>query len=73
ADEDLPLDFNAFLTAGGRVNYVRLALVLARSPGRIRAVLRFQRRVKAAADRLAEVLLKVLACVAPQPGPKHES
>jgi uridine phosphorylase len=60
ADEDLPLNFNRLLTAGLRLNYATLAWTLARSPAKIAALARFQRRVKTAAENLASVLLRVL-------------
>lgn len=72
ADEDLPLDFNRFLTDDLRLNYARLAVALARSPGKIRRLLRFQRRAKAAAERLAAVLLAVLPVEAPASGPGRQ-
>lgn len=60
ADEDLPLDFNALMTAGGRLSGPRLALAVAAKPWRIPALLRLGRNSKLAAERLAEVLAAVL-------------
>jgi adenosylhomocysteine nucleosidase len=56
ADEDLPLDFNRLLTAEQRMSYGKLAVTLAASPGKVRALLGLRRQTRAAADRLAEVL-----------------
>ena len=61
AEEDLPLDFNQLLTEDCRVNYRKLAWRLARAPGRIPALLRFQRQTRLAARRLGEVLQGLLA------------
>ena len=59
AREDLPLDFNQLLTPEHRIHAGKLAVALARSPGRIGALLAFRQRTQAAAERLAEVLLTV--------------
>ena len=56
ADENLPLDFNLFMTAEQRVHYGRLILALMMSPSRIPAILRLQRQTQLAARRLAAVL-----------------
>jgi len=56
ADVDLPLDFNALMTADHRMDYGRLAWHLVRSPGRVPGLMRFQRELSAAANRLAGVL-----------------
>lgn len=60
AEEDLPLDFNALMTSDYRLNFLRLAGRLARSPGKIPELMRFQKRANFAADRLAETLQRVL-------------
>ncbi|MBU6399147.1 MAG: hypothetical protein KGS61_02415 [Verrucomicrobia bacterium] len=60
ADEDLPLDFNRLMTRSRRMNYLKLAGALFRSPGRIRSLLKLQRQCRAAAESLARVLLLVL-------------
>ena len=62
ADENLPLDFNALLTADQQLNYPRLVLALLTSPSRIPALLRLQRQTQLAARRLAEVLLRLVPC-----------
>jgi adenosylhomocysteine nucleosidase len=60
ANEDLPLDFNMLSKADQSLNYARLALAIAKSPGKIPALLRLRKNCKFAAERLAEVLHKVL-------------
>ena len=60
ADEDLPLDFNRFMTSDQRMNYLGLAAALVRTPGKVAALLRLQKRSATAAEKLAQVLLKVL-------------
>jgi len=61
ANENLPLDFNRLLDAEQNLRYGRLALMLLASPGKIRALLGFQKQTKAAADGLAGVLKKVIS------------
>lgn len=56
ADEDLPLDFNRFLTVEHRLRRGKLALAVLKSPGKIAAMLTLQQRTRAAAQRLATVL-----------------
>lgn len=58
ANEDLPLDFNALVTADGRPRPLPFALALLRKPHKIAELIRFQKRISAAAERLAEVLVK---------------
>lgn len=60
ADDDLPLDFNALLTPAGRLSLPRLALAVAARPGRIPALLRLGRSSRRAAERLADVVGRVL-------------
>jgi len=55
AEENLPLDFNRYLTAAGRMAWGRFALALALSPGRIPALRHFPKQTRRAAERLAEV------------------
>ena len=64
AGEDLPLDFNELATAEHKMDYRKLALALVKSPGKISALLRLQKQSHAAAIKLAEVLVPVLAQVA---------
>ena len=61
ADEDLPLDFNRLLTPDQRMNYGRLAVVLAKAPGKIAGLRRLQRQSKIAAQTLARTLAGVAA------------
>lgn len=56
AAEDLPLDFNALMTRRQRINFAKLAWVLAIHPGKIPQLLRFQKQTVFAARRLGEVL-----------------
>ncbi len=60
AGEDLPLDFNQLMTADQRMDYAKLVVALVKSPGRVSALLRLQKQSAEAAQRLAEVLNKVL-------------
>jgi adenosylhomocysteine nucleosidase len=60
ADEALPLDFGALMKPDDSLDFVRLALTLVKSPGKIPELMRFQGRVRVAADRLAAVLVTVL-------------
>ena len=61
ANQDLPLDFNFLMDVEQDLSYAKLALALARSPRKICALLELQKQTQAAAERLAEVLAKVLA------------
>jgi adenosylhomocysteine nucleosidase len=63
ATENLPLDFNALMTADQRLNYPKLMLTLLTSPMKIPALLRLQRQTQFAARNLADVLSKlILSC-----------
>jgi len=59
ASEDLPLDFNALSKPDKSLDYGKLFWAIARSPGKIGALMQLQKRTKFAAERLAEVLTKV--------------
>jgi adenosylhomocysteine nucleosidase len=61
ANEDLPLDFNQLMTAKQKLSYGKLALTLAKSPGKIGALLRLQKEGEAAAGKLAVVLGRITA------------
>lgn len=61
ASEDLPLDFNQLLTPEQRLDGRKLALMLAKSPSKIPALLRLQKQSAAAANQLALTLAKCLA------------
>jgi adenosylhomocysteine nucleosidase len=56
AGEDLPLNFNALAKPDMSLNYGKLILAIAKSPGKISALMELQKRAKFAAERLAEVL-----------------
>jgi len=60
ASEDLPLDFNALSKADKSIDFGKLAWAIAKSPGKIGALLELQKKTRFAAERLAEVLVKVL-------------
>jgi adenosylhomocysteine nucleosidase len=60
AGEDLPLDFNQIARHDLSLDYLKLALAIARSPGKIRALMRLQRQTQTAAENLAQVLAKLL-------------
>jgi hypothetical protein len=56
ASDDLPLDFNRLMTDDQQMNYLKLAMTLAKSPARTIQLLAFQRQCRLAADNLAQVL-----------------
>ncbi len=60
AGDDLPLDFNALMNANDEIDYLKLARTVAFAPGRIPALLRFQRQTNAAALALADALHRSL-------------
>lgn len=59
ADEDLPLDFNRFLTTGDTIDYPRLVLWTATRPSVMMKLLSWRRRLNFAANKLARVLVAV--------------
>lgn len=61
ANEDLPLDFNRLVDAEHRMQWGKLAFALLRSPGRIPELMRFQKRVQAAAKNLGQALEQITA------------
>jgi adenosylhomocysteine nucleosidase len=59
ASEDLPLDFNALAKPDKNLDFGKLFLAIARSPGKIPALMQLQKKTKFAAEQLAEVLAKI--------------
>ena len=59
AHEDLPLDFNQLSKPDLSLDFGKLLWAIAKSPGKIPALLRLQKNSSAAAQRLADVLVKV--------------
>ncbi len=59
ANENLPLDFNALAKPDKSLDFGKLAWAIARSPGKIGALLKLQKQTRFAAERLAEVLSKI--------------
>ncbi len=57
ANEDLPIDFNELMTSDQKMSCAKLAMSLVKSPGKIGALRRLQQESKAAAERLAQVLI----------------
>jgi len=60
AQEDLPLDFNLLSNPDQSLNFGKLAWAIMKSPGKIPALLRLQKNTSFAAQRLAEVLARVV-------------
>lgn len=61
ANEDLPLDFNALAKPDKSLDFGKLAWAIARSPGKIGALMALQRKTSFAAQQLAAVLVKVIS------------
>ena len=59
AHEDLPLDFNALSKPDKNLDFGKLAWVIAKSPGKIGALLKLRKNTRFAAEQLAEVLGKI--------------
>jgi adenosylhomocysteine nucleosidase len=60
ANEDLPLDFNALSKPDKNLDFGKLFLAIARSPGKIPALMQLQKKTKFAAEQLAAVLAKII-------------
>lgn len=60
AHETLPLDFNQLSRPDMNLDYGKLAWAIAKSPKKIGALLKLQKRCQFAAERLAEVLVKII-------------
>jgi adenosylhomocysteine nucleosidase len=63
AHEDLPLDFNALMTADQKISIPKLAGALVKSPRSVPRLLELQRNTRLAARRLAAVLHGLLGNV----------
>jgi nucleoside phosphorylase len=59
ADEDLPVDFNRFITAGDTIDFPRLVLWTAIRPAVMMKLLSWRRQLRVAANRLARVLIAI--------------
>lgn len=59
AAEDLPLDFNALAKPDQSLDFGKLALAIAKSPGKIGALMRLGKNTKFAAQQLAAVLAEI--------------
>ena len=59
ANEDLPLDFNALAKPDKNLDFGKLAWAIAKSPGKIGALMELRKKTKFAAERLAGVLAKI--------------
>ena len=60
AGEDLPLDFNALAKPDKNLDFGKLAWAIAKSPGKIGALMELQKKTKFAAEQLAAVLSKII-------------
>jgi len=63
ANEDLPLDFNALMTADQELSFPKLALALMKSPGSIPRLRELQRNTQLASEKLAEVLVALFGAL----------
>lgn len=61
AHEDLPLDFNALAKADKSIDFGKLFLAIAKSPNKIPQLMQLQKKTKFAAERLADVLGKIIS------------
>jgi adenosylhomocysteine nucleosidase len=60
ANEDLPLDFNLLAKPDKSLDFGKIFLAVAKSPGKIGALMELQRKTKFAAERLAGVLGEII-------------
>jgi len=60
ADQDLPLDFNKFLTPDKSMDMSKLMMAVAKAPWKMGALMELQKNTKLAAQRLADVLAKLI-------------
>ena len=61
ADEDLPFDFNNYLKEDKSVDMSKLMMAVAKAPWKMGALMALQKNTKLAAEKLAEVLGKIVA------------
>ena len=61
AHEDLPLDFNALAKPDKSLDFWKLLFAIARSPGKIGALMKLQKKTSFAAKQLAAVLEKIIS------------
>ena len=61
AHEDLPLDFNELAKADKSLDFGKLFLAIAKSPGKIGALMALQKKTRFAAEKLANVLGRVVS------------
>jgi adenosylhomocysteine nucleosidase len=60
ADEDLPLDFNVLAKPDKSLDFGKLAWAIAKSPGKISALMSLQKKTSFAAQQLTAVLAKLV-------------
>ena len=60
SEHDLPLDFNNFLKEDKSVDMSKLMMAVAKAPWKMGALMELQKNAKTAANRLAEVLMKLV-------------
>jgi hypothetical protein len=60
ANEDLPLDFNVLAKPDHSLDYRKLLMAVAKSPGKIGALMKLQKQTRFAAEQLAEVLARTI-------------
>jgi adenosylhomocysteine nucleosidase len=61
AHEDLPLDFNLLAKPDKSLDFGKLGWAIAKSPGKISALMELQKKTSFAAERLAAVLEKLIS------------
>jgi purine-nucleoside phosphorylase len=59
ANEDLPLDFNALAKPDKNIDFGKLAWTIAKSPGKIPALMQLQKKTQFAARQLANILAEI--------------
>ena len=60
AGDDLPLDFNQFLTPDHKLDMSKLMLAVAAKPWKMGALMELQKNTRLAAERLGDVLTKII-------------